>query len=387
MTINEFDTKLFNTVLREHFDDAKTVFSPSEVLYIIDQFRQVDKYLGNNKVSAPAYKVIKYFDEFVFTRAISNLDSIILVSGNKGAGKSNLAVVLALLWCKRLGIKFNRKRHIVYTNEQLMEAIDTLPPFSPIVCDESINFALAENWAKLENKEVKKKLAQIRTKHFYFILCFPLKIHKVEKTYLDSYVNYWIDVYARGKGIIFIKDLNPGNDAWRINDFKDLGSYNEFTPPAQVKKLLSKHPNFWQTMNIPRLPASVYKNYLKTRESNIYNDPTVSQISRFDVVRALVIRTLKDMLMKESGPTIKRLSTHIRLQNDVDINEQELNNVFSDADSLLERAKELDLIGKATAVENAKIVRAFGKNLLSQNAKEASGVVGVDKQITDALDG
>jgi hypothetical protein len=49
----------------------------------------------------------------------------------------------------------------------------------------------AAEWAKRENRELKKKLAQIRTKHLLFILCFPLKIYKLEKTYLESFTNYW----------------------------------------------------------------------------------------------------------------------------------------------------------------------------------------------------
>ncbi len=47
------------------------------------------------------------------------------------------------------------------------------------------------DWAKRENKELKKKLAQVRTKHLLYILCFPLKVQKVDKVYLESNVNYW----------------------------------------------------------------------------------------------------------------------------------------------------------------------------------------------------
>ncbi len=47
------------------------------------------------------------------------------------------------------------------------------------------------DWNKKESKELRKKLAQVRTKHLLFILCFPLKIYKMEKNYLESFVNYW----------------------------------------------------------------------------------------------------------------------------------------------------------------------------------------------------
>ena len=35
----------------------------------------------------------------------------------------------------------------------------------------------SEDWAKAQNKTLKKKLAEVRTKHLLFILCFPLKIY------------------------------------------------------------------------------------------------------------------------------------------------------------------------------------------------------------------
>ena len=58
-------------------------------------------------------------------------------------------------------------------------------------CDEAVRFASTSDWAKSDSKILRKKLAQVRTKHLFFILCFPLKITKMEKTYLDSFVNYW----------------------------------------------------------------------------------------------------------------------------------------------------------------------------------------------------
>ena len=119
-------------------------------------------------------------------------------------------------------------------------------------CDEAIRFASSAEWAKKENKELKKKLAQVRTKHLLYILCFPLKINKLEKTYLESFTNYWIDLFDRGKGAIYVKDKNPLQDSWRINEFKKIGSYTEFTSLAQVEKKLKKHPNFWQIIKFPK---------------------------------------------------------------------------------------------------------------------------------------
>lgn len=106
-------------------------------------------------------------------------------------GKSSAAIMIAREWCRLIGIKFDAKKHIAYNNSDVMTKIDTLPKFSPIICDEAVRFAAASDWARRENKDLKKKLAQVRTKHMLYILCFPLKINKLEKNYLESFTNYW----------------------------------------------------------------------------------------------------------------------------------------------------------------------------------------------------
>jgi len=150
--------------------------------------------------------------------------------------------MLGKYWCKLLGISFNPNKFIAYTTAQMEDKIDNLERFMPLIGDESVNFCTSENWSKKENKHLKLKLAQIRTKHFFFILCFPLKITKVDKTYLDSYVNYWIDLFSRGRGALYVRSLSPALESWRITDFKELGNYNEFTSAEEVAKKLSKHP-------------------------------------------------------------------------------------------------------------------------------------------------
>lgn len=229
---------------------------------------------------------------------------------------------------------------------------------------------MAENWANTENKELKKKLAKVRTKHLFFIMCFPLKINKVERTYLESFVNYWIDIYSRGKGAIFTRDSNPANDAWRIKDFGDLGSYNEFTRHEQIKQKLERHPNFWKMMNIPRLNESIYKRYLAIRELNVYNDPTVSKnISRDEVMKSLLIKVLRDMMMRDSSVTMKRLLIHIRNEYDIDVSESELNKAITDSGDLYKRALEIGMISTISKQENLRILKSMGKEMVEKVAK------------------
>ena len=47
--------------------------------------------------------------------------------------------------------------------------------------------------------------------------------------------NYWIDLFGRGKGAIYVKDKNPLQDSWRLKEFGKVGSYTEFTNIPQVQ--------------------------------------------------------------------------------------------------------------------------------------------------------
>ena len=208
-------------------------------------------------------------------------------------------------------------------------------------CDEAINFASAAEWAKKENKELKKKLAVIRTKHLFFILCFPLKISKIESSYLDAFVNYWIDLFGRGIGAIYVKDKNPANDPWRMKDFKNVGSYTEFTQLSRIEKKLKQHPNFWKLIKFPKPPAWLYTKYLQVREKNVYDDETIrNMVSVEDIHNALMILTLQDIMMNDSTKDLNRITLHIKNQYQIPISKKHIQDRIMDARQLVQKVRE-----------------------------------------------
>jgi len=211
-------------------------------------------------------------------------------------------------------------------------------------CDEAIRFASSEDWNKAENKELKKKLGQVRTKHLFYILCFPLKLQKLDKTYLESYVNYWVDLFGRGIGALYVKDKNPYYDAWRIKEFQKIGSYTEFTQVPKIKAALSKHPNFWYIIRGPKPPDGLYKRYLKVREHNIYDDANVlSAMNKQDCVRAILMVTLKDILTKDSSLSVKRLLMHLENEYNITIDRATYEGIMEDAKQLVTKIRENNL--------------------------------------------
>jgi intein/homing endonuclease len=254
---------------------------------------------------------------------------------------SSAAIVLAREWCKLIGIRFDPRRHLAYSNRDVMEKIDLLNKFEPLVADEAVRFASAADWNKTESKILKRRLAEVRTKHLLFILNFPLKISKIEKNYLDSFVNYWVDLFGRGLGAIYVKDKNPSNDPWRLKDFKNVGSYTEFTKLSDIEKKLMKHPNFWQIIKFPKPPAWLYTKYLEVREKNVYNEEAVREtVTSEDVHRALLVLALQDVMMNDTTINMNRIALHIKNTYDIPITKNHIQSIIMDSKQLVNKIRE-----------------------------------------------
>jgi hypothetical protein len=208
-------------------------------------------------------------------------------------------------------------------------------------CDESVRFASAADWAKTENKELKKKLAQVRTKHLLYILCFPLKIYKLENSYLQSFTNYWVHLTGRGAGGVFVKDQNPTQDAWRLDAFKKLNSYNEFSELTKIDNILKKHPNYWMAIKFPRPPDWLYERYLKTREANVYDDENIiNNVTKEDMHRALLIIALRDIMLHDTNLSMNRIILHLKNEYDISVSKKLIEDCIEDAKQLVAKIRE-----------------------------------------------
>lgn len=298
-------------------------------------------------------RIFKEFVQYLFYRNLNNYDSMLLITGDKGKGKSSFALMLAREWCRcinrymlekhnmKTNVRFNPKRNMAYTNVQVMNAIEKLDKFEVLVCDEAIDFASAQNWNKRENKELKIKFGKIRTKHLFFILCWPWKINKLDKVYFESNINYWCDLYERGEGAVFVKDMNPYNDPWKIDLFKDIGNFNEFTPKYDKERIYSRHPNFWSMITANKPSAEFYKKYLAVREANVYNNKSaMDSLDSNDIIRAFMINSLEEVFMKGATKGYKRFQKHLSETYGFNVTEKEIKEIFIDAKNLVDKKLE-----------------------------------------------
>jgi predicted DNA-binding transcriptional regulator AlpA len=220
--------------------DSKT-FSYKELLYVIQEMldQEGTKYLQDQNVHGGKYAIYRRFVELMLYRNMANYDSMVLITSAKGGGKSSAAIMMAKEWCRLIGIQFNPEQHIAYNNADVMNKIDSLPKFSPIILDEAVRFVSSEDWAKKGTKELKKRLAQVRTKHLLFILCFPLKIYKLEKNFLEAFVNYWC---LTGDTKIFIEDENGMKRNFPIKELQYKKNYKIATYNLEKKEIEYKIP-------------------------------------------------------------------------------------------------------------------------------------------------
>jgi hypothetical protein len=96
------------------------------------------------------------------------------------SGKSSAAIMMARQWCKELGIKFNPKRHIAYNNADVMNKIDALNIFEPIICDEAVRFACITGDTLIKTPKGEIAIKNIVNKKNFKVISYNEKTKKYE---------------------------------------------------------------------------------------------------------------------------------------------------------------------------------------------------------------
>jgi len=144
-------------------------FNYNELLFVIQEMLvEEGRPYHEGKKSGEHHKIFKAFVKHLLYRNLANYDSMLLLSSEKGTGKSSAAIVLAREWCKLLGIKFNPKRHIAYTNADVMNKIEKLKAFEPLICVGG----RSRIRIKIEGKEHSVKIEELVGKNNFEVLTY-----------------------------------------------------------------------------------------------------------------------------------------------------------------------------------------------------------------------
>jgi len=149
------------------------------------------------------------------------------------------------------------------------------------------------------------------------------------------------DLFGRGLGAIYVKDRNPTMDSWRMKEFAKVGSYTEFTNLSKIRDKLKMHPNFWQIIRFPKPPRWLYDRYVKVRERNIYDDENVlKNVSKEDIHNALMVLSLRDIMMNDETLSMNRIILHISNEYDISLTKGMVHNAIDDAKQLIAKIRE-----------------------------------------------
>lgn len=173
--------------------------------------------------------------------------------------------------CKELGIEFDLDKHCAYNNEDVKKCILELPPRNPIICDEAVRFAMAQDWASGENKQLMSFFAQIRTKK----LCIFFNIPKMKWIYgkYGAMATWWLKVYGRGVAVLFRPDLSEAEDPFHIKELQEKERAFFLTSHLDsVLQRVSSHPCFVDVIRFPPLPHDLEQKYLKLRNKRVFED-------------------------------------------------------------------------------------------------------------------
>ena len=158
--------RLINEIIKQTWNTknpSAMKFTVNDVMFILQELQDNGgrKYFEDGGNKTQSFNVFKMFAQQLLYRNIANYDSMVLITASKGAGKSSLAILLARLWCQYLGIRFDPKRHIAYNNADIMERLDKLEKFEPIVLDEGVRFACLSGDTNIKTKHGEFKIRDL----------------------------------------------------------------------------------------------------------------------------------------------------------------------------------------------------------------------------------
>lgn len=176
--------RLIQNIVNTHWqaDAEKKIYNYNELLFVLDSLLRDEgkSYMEGKYSLQQGYQNFKMFVAHLLYRNIANYDSMVLLTGEKGTGKSSAGMMICREWCKLLGIKFNPARHIAYNNADVSAKIDLLNKFEPILCDEAIRFACVTGDTKIKTTKGIYKIKDLVGEENFEVFSFNEKTQKEE---------------------------------------------------------------------------------------------------------------------------------------------------------------------------------------------------------------
>lgn len=219
-----------------------------------------------------------------------DMDALIGVSGFKGMGKSTFSIQVARLYFKNYlpDKKFVLEKSVAYSFDDVLRVIDENEPYTPIVCDEAVNFAMAEDWSKAESRKLKKIFAKVRDKHHIFFFNIP-NMWWLDRKYRESMMTVWTHILKKGYAVISLPNLAPGiDDVWHKDFLRKRFQkvhFSFFSDVDDIMKIFRKYPCYFDEFTFPKLPEKLYEKHLELR-----NAQSTDTFDESDAMRRLAFK-------------------------------------------------------------------------------------------------
>jgi len=160
----------------------------------------------------------------------SDKDFIMMVDGQTGGGKSTFAIKQAKKTCPW----FDIKRDVIYSREELIDAITNSKVGSTLVCDEAINMLFSRDFMKKEQKFVLRLLDMCRDRNLCLIMCVP-NFWSIDKHVFQGRVKLRVHIARTGLAFLWKPSTNPFfKDCW-CKVYNEKATYNWDRYPNATK--------------------------------------------------------------------------------------------------------------------------------------------------------
>lgn len=219
-------------------------------------------------------------------RLENDKDLVVGITGEEGAGKSCLALGLAL----KTDIAFDLDRNIMYspTVEEATEKIYSLPRYSAVCADEAIKIMYKLNWGTKLSKYLNVIYAICRKQNLLTILCMP-RFTDFTEYFRNHRIKIWLHVFdpisnkkKKGLAAMMVKTWNPlTSDPWGVEQAqkiaitkgRELSTVDNYGKISFFKKLHS----FIGIVEFEWIEGPVWKKYLELKEKNSIPDDLLEE--------------------------------------------------------------------------------------------------------------
>lgn len=195
-------------------------------------------------------------------RMYNDNDSVILITGATGSGKTTFAIQLAQAIEEE---KFDISKSVIYKPENIIEQLRERPRYSCTIIDEAVRSVYSREWYSKANIQINKYFRVMRKDNKTIILITP-GIKDVDSGIRNNRAGWWFHVLERGSVVMFINDFLPFSGGGfyleeNLKLFKKCRGAAYVRNDKQKMELYQKATGFGGFLRFDKLDDKILKEY------------------------------------------------------------------------------------------------------------------------------